>query len=367
MAFRLSAFYFLFFAHGGVYVAFFPLYLASRGLGAAEIAWVLALPPLVRTFAPPAWGWLADRAGAHRAVVVFSCAAIACAFGLMPFSERLGLLVALASLLSAGALPIVEGITLGSLAGQPGRYGPIRLWGSIGFMVVVLAGGVWLDHGPVGLLPAAIVAFILAALLVALGLPPKTPHPAVQSARLQLTPEILALLAAGFCNAVAHGALYAFLSLHLEREGYSGTMIGVLWTLGILVEVLVFLWLPHLFRRFSLAGILVFSTGCGVVRFLAIGWAASELWIVLLAQSLHAATFGSFHAAAVAAVHRLFPEHAQARGQTLFSSVSYGAGAAAGLILAGWAWQAGGAQIAFTASAAAAAAGVFFALRLRRC
>jgi MFS transporter, PPP family, 3-phenylpropionic acid transporter len=366
MAFRLSAFYFLFFAHGGVYVAFFPLYLAGRGLGAAEIAWVLALPPLARTFAPPAWGWLADRTGAHRAVVVFSCAAIACSFGLMPFSERLGLLVALASLLSAGALPIVEGITLGSLAGQPGRYGPIRLWGSIGFMVVVLAGGVWLDHGPVGVLPAAIVAFILVALLVALVLPAKAPHAAAQSAPLRFTPQVLALLAAGFCNAVAHGALYAFLSLHLEREGYSGTMIGVLWTLGILVEVLVFLWLPQLFRRFSLSGILVFSMGCGVVRFLAIGWAASELWIVLLAQSLHAATFGSFHAAAVAAVHRLFPEQAQARGQTLFSSVSYGAGAAAGLILAGWAWEAGGPQLAFSASALAAGAGVFFALRLKR-
>ena len=89
------------------------------------------------------------------------------------------------------------------------------------------------------------------------------------------------------------------------------------------------------FRR-----ILVASVGCGVLRFVAIGWAAGELWIVLMAQLLHAATFGSFHAAAVAAVHRVFPEQAQARGQTLFSSVSYGAGAAAGLLLAGWAWEA---------------------------
>ena len=69
MAFRLSAFYFAFFAHAGAYVAYFPLYLASRGLAPAEIAWVLALPPLVRTFAPPAWGWLADASGAHRAIV----------------------------------------------------------------------------------------------------------------------------------------------------------------------------------------------------------------------------------------------------------------------------------------------------------
>jgi MFS transporter, PPP family, 3-phenylpropionic acid transporter len=366
MAFRLSAFYFAFFAHAGAYVAYFPLYLASRGLSAPEIAWVLALPPLARTFAPPAWGWLADRSGAHRAIVVFSCAVIAAGFALMPFTGRIALLIAAISLLSAGALPIVEAITLGSLAGQPGRYGPIRLWGSIGFMAVVLGGGVWLDFQPVSTLPAALVASILVALAVALALPARGVHVAIQRVPLRFTPEVLALLAAGFCNAVAHGALYAFLSLHLEALGYSATAIGMLWTLGVLAEILVFGYLPQLFRRFSLATILVASIAAGVVRFLMIGWAAGEVGIVLMAQLLHAATFGSFHAASVAAVHRVFPESAQARGQTLFSGVTYGAGAAAGLIISGWAWELGGAALAFSAAALAAAAGVLFALRLKR-
>jgi PPP family 3-phenylpropionic acid transporter len=102
------------------------------------------------------------------------------------------------------------------------------------------------------------------------------------------------------------------------------------------------------------------------VRFIAIGWAAEVLWIVLLAQLLHAATFGSFHAASVAAVHRVFPDGTQALGQTLFSSVAYGAGAAAGLLLAGWAWEGGGAPLAFSACALAAGAGVFFAAQLKR-
>ena len=366
MAFRLSAFYFAFFAHAGAYVAYFPLYLASRGLTPAEIAWVLALPPLARTFAPPAWGWLADASGAHRAIVVFSCAAIAVAFGLMPFTAQIALLIALMSLLSAGALPIVEAITLGSFAGQPGRYGPIRLWGSIGFMAVVLAGGIWLDFQPVSTLPAAVVAFILAALAVALALPATAAHVAVHRVPLRITPEVLALLAAGFCNAVAHGALYAFLSLHLEALGYSGTAIGMLWTLGVLAEIFVFLYLPQLFRRFSLATILVASLAAGVVRFLMIGWAAGEVGIVLLAQLLHALTFGSFHAASVAAVHRVLPESAQARGQTLFSGVTYGAGAAAGLVISGWAWSQGGAAMAFSVSSTAALLGAFFAAKLGR-
>ena len=327
---------------------------------------MLALPPLARVFAPAAWGWLADRSGAHRAIVAFSCAVTAASFALLPFVEEIALLVALMSVLSAGALPLVEAITLGSLAGQPGRYGPIRLWGSVGFIAVVLAGGAWLDFQPVAALPAALAAFMLAALLAALCLPAAGRHAAPLAAPLRFTAAVRALLGAGFCMAVAHGALYAFLSLHLEREGYSGSMIGVLWTLGVLAEILVFLYLPQLFRRYALSSILMASLLCAVLRFAAIGWGAGELWIVLAAQLLHAATFGSFHAAAVAAVHRVFPESAQARGQSLFSSLTYGAGGAAGLLIAGWSWEAGGAPLAFSLSALAALAGAFLAGQVKR-
>jgi PPP family 3-phenylpropionic acid transporter len=218
----------------------------------------------------------------------------------------------------------------------------------------------------VSVLPAAIVACMLAGFVVALTLPPARRHAVHETAPFTMSRGIADLLIAGFCNAVAHGALYAFLTLHLKALGYSGAMIGVLWTVGVVAEIVVFLWLPQLFRRYSLPLILAASLALGAVRFAAIGWLADVLWIVLLAQLLHAFTFGSFHAASVAAVHRLFPEHAQARGQTLFSSLSNGAGAAAGMLLAGWAWQGGGAGMAFSACAAVSAAGVFFAARLKR-
>lgn len=366
---RLASFYFAHFVHGGFFVAYFPLYLAWRGLGAVEIAWILALPQIARTFAPAGWGWLADRTGAGRGLVVFSCAAAAAGFAALPFVEGfagIACLIAAASLLSAGGLPLVEAITLGALAGQPGRYGPIRMWGSVGFVGAVLAGGAWLDFRPVQALPWALLAFALAALAAALSLPRQGVHVNRSAVPLQFTAALRALLGAGFFMALAHGVLYAFLTLHLERAGYSGTTIGVLWTLGVVAEIGVFLYLPQIFRRFALSAILIASFACAIVRFLLLGWFADAIGLIVVAQLLHASTFGSFHAASIAAVHRVVPEAAHARGQTLFSSVSYGAGGAAGVLAAGWLWEAGGPAAAFSLAALAGLGGLLLAHGLKR-
>ena len=366
---RLATFYFAFFLYAGVMLAYLPAYLASRGLGAAEIAAVLALPQLVRIFAPAFWGWIADRTGAQRGIVILGCAANAACFALVPLAPAaagIAALVAGASLVSAAALPLVEAITLGALAAQPGRYGPIRVWGSIGFIIAVLGGGAWLDRHPAATLAPALVVFGLASLLSALVLP--RARSAARAARpiFALPAPARALLACGFCMALAHGTLYAFFTLRLQQMGYSATVIGMLWTLGVLAEILVFVALPTLFRRARLSAILIASCLLGALRFLLIGWAAEWAWVLAAAQLMHAATFGAFHAASVAAIHRLFPAAAHARGQTLFSSIAYGAGGAAGALSAGWAWELAGPGMAFSLSALAALAGVFLAYPLKR-
>jgi MFS transporter, PPP family, 3-phenylpropionic acid transporter len=148
---RLASFYFAYFAYAGVVVAYLPLYFAARGLQAGEIAFLVALPYIGRVFAPAAWGWLADATGTSRAIVLFSCAAAAACFAVIPRVEGVAAIAWLMTgwtLLSSSAVPIVEALTLASLAGQAGRYGPIRVWGSIGFIAAMLGGGAWLDYFP---------------------------------------------------------------------------------------------------------------------------------------------------------------------------------------------------------------------------
>ncbi|HUJ85498.1 MAG TPA: MFS transporter [Burkholderiales bacterium] len=372
-ALRLAVFYFAYFAYVGAFTPYFPVYLAGRGLPPTEIATVLAMPQLARVFAPAFWGWLADRADARRAVVVASCAALVAGFAAIPFTpgfRAITLLVALTSIFSAGGLPLVEAITLSVLAGRSGHYGPIRLWGSIGFIVAVLVVGAWLDtHAPAGL-AGVLLVLALAALAASVVLPRAAgASPAAGEGdgpcAARASASVRALIGAGFCMAAAHGALYAFFTLHLQRLGYSGKSIGALWTLGVLAEILVFVYLPALFRRFSLRAILLFSLLAAVVRFAAIGWAAGFVTVLVIAQVLHAATFGAFHAASVVAVQRMFPAAAHARGQALFSSIAYGGGGAGGALLAGWAWQSGGPALTFSLAAGIAAVGAALTFWLR--
>ena len=227
----------------------------------------------------------------------------------------------------------------------------------------VLGTGVWLDaHAPQSLLG---VILVLAALALGTAfLLPRAPPAAAGAggadARLGdvlRRADVIALLAACSCMSAAHGALYGFFSLHAEALGYSKTAIGSLWTLGVLAEIVVFLAWPRLAGRYSLRVLLIASFLCAAARFVAIGWGTHVLALLVVAQLLHAATFGVFHAASVAAVHRLFTGRLQARGQALYSSLSYGLGGGAGLLLAGWTWQALGPRASFSVSAAFALAG----------
>ncbi len=368
---RLAVYYFAYFAYVGAFMPYFPLYLASHGLGAVEISLVVSLPQWVRVFAPSVWGWIADRSGALRGIVVFSSLALVLGWCALPFAQgasAIAATVALMSVLSAGAMPLVEAISLAVAARTRGGYGPIRLWGSVGFIVVVTGVGAWLDWRPAGdlsvILPALAIASLAASF--ALPLPSATAHAEAARPLTARDTGLAALLAAGFCMAVAHGALYAFYTLYLREKGYSGTVIGALWMLGVIAEIGVFLYLTRLLRRFALSAILFASFVAAAVRFAAIGMLGETLAVLVIAQLLHAMTFGTHHAASVAAVQRLMPQGARARGQTLYASLANGAGGAAGAVLAGWAWDAVGHGQAFLVSAAAALIGALFVPRLRR-
>ncbi|MGH8765425.1 MAG: MFS transporter [Burkholderiales bacterium] len=361
---RLGSYYFVYFAYIGVLAPYLSLWLAARGYAPAEIALVLAMPHVARVFAPALWGWIADRTGWQREIVVFAAFAVFGGFAALSFAHGVAQMAAvmlLLSVLASGSMPLVEAAALAATRARPGGYGIVRVWGSISFILAVLATGAWLDHHSVDTVIGIIVGLAGLVCIAAFGIPSRAPHrgPAGSASigAMLARADVLAFFGACMCMSVAHGALYAFLSIHLEAAGYSKPAIGALWTLGSAAEIAVFFFLPQLMRRYSLRALLIASFACAAVRFLVLGWLVDVLALLIVAQLLHAATFGSFHAASMATVHRMFSGRLEARGQALYASLTYGVGGAAGTLIAGWTWQALGPGLSFTVSSLAGALG----------
>jgi PPP family 3-phenylpropionic acid transporter len=179
-------------------------------------------------------------------------------------------------------------------------------------------------------------------------------------------PEVRALFAACFLMALAHGPYNTFYSIHLVEQGYSKSALGWMWAVSVVAEIFVFLLMPGLLKRFSIPMIMSFSLGCAVVRFLLIGWLPQSTALMVLAQTMHAATFGAHHAAALAAIHQFFRGRTQSRGQALYTSLGFGAGGVLGGLASGWLWQHTNAAVTFScASGVALIALLVVAGRLR--
>ena len=353
---RLAAWYFWYFAFIGAFLPYFALYLQSIGFSAGRIAVLMSLGQFMRLLAPLLWSWLADSGGRRVRIVVASTAASLASYSVVFLTQDfVGLLIGMAILhfFWSASLPLVEALTLGHLAATPERYGRIRLWGSVGFIVAVMGVGLLLDSAPIASQLWVSWVMLLGAFLSALTL--------TESKRLegQVVAPILDvlrqrkvgfLLAAGLFMAAAHGALYVFYSIHLVAQGYDKTVVGLLWTLGVMAEIVVFLFMPRISSMVSLRQILLACFALAALRFVLIGWAVEFIGLLVFAQWLHGASFGAHHAATMAALHRWFVAGQQARAQALYGSLAYGAGGLGGALLAGALWERAGAGITFSAA-----------------
>lgn len=344
---RLAASYFIYFSAVGLFTPFWSPFLADRGFSAIEISWLLAVAAAIRSFGPLLVGWIADVS--HPTYVLRAAALLAVAsFAVLPAHASLTgfiLFSVLYSLSWNSIAPLYDVHTLAHLGAGSSRYGNIRLWGSLGFITASWLGGMVFEHGGYALFPRVLIGLVGLSLLATHLIRPMARSAGIDQsgpgfgASLRSRAGIVSLTIAALM-AVSFGAYYVFFSLYLELHGYSKTMIGMLWALGVLAEVLVFAAGQSLLRRFSIRTLFVLAAAGTATRWVIVAVLVDHPLILALSQLLHSLGFAVLHFAIVLSAQRLFPGGMVSRGQAVFSSVGYGFGAMLGNLLAGVMWVA---------------------------
>lgn len=343
---RLSGFYLLYFAVLGAFVPYWSLYLGARGYTPAEIGLVLSIPALTKMLVPVVWGRFAAQQ--NRLLTLIRAASWFSLPGFMlmlwPWSLP-GLVIVMFgyTFFQNGIMPLFDTLTLEHLHSDSHGYARIRLWGSIGFILAVLGVGELLQ-GPFSVegLPYLIVMFLGGVWVMSLSLPDGVGSPAHEAspplAHILKRGDVLALFLGCLLLQFSHGPYYVFFSVYLDSHGYTKREIGGLWSLGVLAEIILFLFIPALLRRFTLRAVFVSSLVLGGLRWGLLGWAVESPLLMVLIQGLHAASFGSAHIAAVHLVQHHFKGIHHGTGQALYGSVSFGLGGMLGSLMAGYLW-----------------------------
>ncbi|WP_334187980.1 MFS transporter [Noviherbaspirillum sp.] len=358
-SFSFALFFFAYYGYVGVFSPYAGLYFADKGMTAAQIGILMSLMQVMRIFGPNLWGWVADRQQQRVKVLRITAIAALTAFCGIFVGETFAqffVVMVVVNMFTSAQGPLSEALMLSEMRGDMTHYGRVRLWGSVGFIVTVTLAGQMLDLWGIRLMPwitLAMLALVLVGSLRMKESPPiPVPHDVPSVMTLLRRREIIAFFTSTFLMIAAHASLYVFYSLYLAQIGYSNTVIGLMWSLGVIIEIVFFFYQTPLFRRFGVQNLMMASLLIAVLRFLLIGFGAESLVILLFAQILHAATFGVHHSASVATLQRWFAGPLQARGQALFTSISYGLGGTLGGLVMGGFWDTFGSRTVYLMAAA---------------
>ena len=334
---RLSRFYFFYYFFVGLFVPYWGLYLQSKSFSAFQIGILLSLFQISRIFAPNFWGWLADytnkRARWIRLSSFIGCLGYIGIFWADSFFLIFLVMMSM-SLFTSSTIPLAESLTLSHVASTNASYSNIRLWGSVGFIVASFFLGILIDIYSVSILVWALLFTQLIILFLSFSIPDKKFELIGNTKRsiwkVLKKPEVIALLTGCALMVSSHGLLYNFYSIFLKEQNYSSSLIGILWSIGVIFEIFIFILMPKILRKFNFKEVLLVSLFLAVIRFFLIGYCVDILWVLILAQILHAATFGSFHVASVELVSVHFNGEHHSRGQSIYNSITYGLGGAIG-------------------------------------
>jgi MFS transporter, PPP family, 3-phenylpropionic acid transporter len=342
----LAAYYFWYFAAIGVSEPYLTPFWRSLGFSSAELGLLSAIAPGVAAIAPFLWTAYADATRQGERIFLWNTWAAALTAFFLP-NLRAFLPVALAVLVYStfrmALIPLANSMVFRALAGHRQGYAGIRLWGTVGYIVVAVAAGAGVDRlglraGIYGIalsMLACAVAAWLGRRRERVSLPPVSLVEFLQVLRRR--PVVLFLVASGLAQ-MSYGPYSTFFTIHLERLGFSKSFAGSAWALAAGSELIVMLLWP---RLCTLATARTWLTAALAMH--ALRWGLSVIArgpvFLMAVQLTHAFTFGVFYLASVQTVDALAPEGLRATAQGVFASITFGVSGVFGSILGGLGYE----------------------------
>jgi len=368
MPYKLASFYFFFFATLGAFVPYWSLYLKALGFSSAQTGELIAIVMASKIVSPYLLSWLSDHLQKRLVIIqILMVLSIIVFAGVIPYQSYwwFVLVMSVFGFLWNATLPLFEALTLNHLLEDTHGYSHIRLWGSIGFSLLVIVLPSYISGGDIFYLPWIILGLLIANAVTTVFIQDQS---CIQKfiSPVSLTntlknPITVAFLLACAIQTLSHGAYYTFFTIYLEEHGYSREFAGWMWALGVIAEVLLFIVIRPVFRRYSIALLFVLSLLITSARWVILALWVDNMGLLFFAQILHAASFGLFHATAIYLTHQFFPSNLQARGQALYAGMSFGVGGSIGHLLSGYSWDSLGSQTTFLLSAVVALIGAIIA------
>ena len=366
---RLALFYLLYYAIVGTFLPYWNLYLAQQGFATFEIGLLSSIAILTRFYAPFIWGWLADYSGKRMLWVrIATCVetVIWCSvFFIVPKFATIAVIMLIFSFFQNAILAQFEAVTLFWLGEQrEQRYGAIRRWGSVGFIMGVFGVG-WLlqsmeiDDLPFILLAIAAVTFFWSFTIAEPTLALSASKPIQSIVPILKRPAVWGFFVIEFIMLFAHATFYSFYSNYLQLYHYSSVHIGSLWAIGVIAEILMFGAANYFFARWSWRQLVTMCVVVNTLRWLIVGLFPQYFALQILAQTAHAFSFGLFHLVAMRLIFYYFSPAQQGRAQAMYSTM-WGLGVAAGSLLAGQFWTSIGANHIFMWAGVSSLLGLLF-------
>jgi PPP family 3-phenylpropionic acid transporter len=347
---RLKSVYFLFYGGLGANLSFFAPYLRGLGFSGQQIGRVQMVGSLAAAPAGLLWAIFADRVGALTGALRLAAWGSFAAVFLLPWVDSptsVAVILMVNGLVQPAITPLLDSVTVESVRAQPElSYARVRLFGSLGFIVIVqllgfslaLRGARPSDVAvPLTYVGCTLGYALVASTLPALEAPSSTPRLGETLALLK-NPKLLLVLFAAAVHFGSTSPYYQLFGIFVRDHGFPPTVTSLGTGFGVLAEVAALFYFGSIEKRFALGTIMAIAFASASLRWFLLSRATTALTMVLL-QGFHGITFGYYWGATVKALSKIVPSHLRATGQALFGAIAFSLGGAIGYPLAGYAYD----------------------------